>query len=482
MAGHTYICRIDDLGELITKMNKMKNDAQKGGTQSNFDYKPQVIDELKKYAHIKWFLYCDQQEGNTIRLYDKKFRENFPRLFANEHPNHPDYYVILRGNNLGYPNETLKKNIRHFMEERWEKLKDAHQEGLSTNPNSVEVCLSYFEKLNTVKTNGPNGKNEENVSDEIKEKYKELTEETFLEGSFFDTFENLLLEHRQVILEGAPGSGKTFVAENFAEWWTSPKKSAAGPGSRREVIQFHESYGYEDFFQGIKPVLLDREGQKIGPNDTTTPCHEMVYENVPGIFYKFCEEARNNANARFVLIIDEINRGKASRIFGELLYLLEYRDKKIQLASSEPFSIPKNVYIIGTMNTADRSIALVDYALRRRFKFVALHPVCFENGDAPVLRGWLEHNKIEKEKIDYIVKIFCKLNETIVKNVNEHLVVGHSYFMTCKLKENLQDALDEIWDFSIMPLMSEYQPNLSTNDLKKQFGLDVISGNAGVKL
>src|SRR5205823_4473189 len=127
-------------------------------------------------------------------------------------------------------------------------------------------------------------------------------------------------------------------------------------------------------------------------SDTITPVKDMVYRNCGGIFYEFCTAAAKAPDARFVLIIDEINRGKASRIFGELLYLLEYRDQKIQIASGEMFEVPKNVYLIGTMNTADRSIALVDYALRRRFKFVGLRP--YENGDAPVLRRWLKAKSI----------------------------------------------------------------------------------------
>jgi len=454
MAGHAYICRINNLSELINQMERLAKDK--------FSYDKKVIEELNRdqYKRIKWFYYCDQQEGNTIRLYDSKFFEEFRDLYKE-----PGTYVILRGRDLGEPEGTLKKNIRDFLE-HCEELKDTHQEGLSINDPAA--CLKYFEKLN--RPNGPNkggnGKNVKiSIADEIKKRYEKLIEEMYLEASWFYKFENLLLEHRQVILEGPPGSGKTFVAEKFAEWWTKNEKSEPGPGSDYQLIQFHESYGYEDFFQGIKPVL--RNGN-------------IAYENVPGIFHKFCDKARkkNNKNTRFVLIIDEINRGKASRIFGELLYLLEYREKEIQLASGETFSIPENVYIIGTMNTADRSIALVDYALRRRFKFVTLHPC--KNNDAPVLRGWLEHNKIDRS--DDVVKIFCELNRRIIE-VNEHFVVGHSYFMTERfLNESVDGILSDIWEFSIIPLMAEYQPHLSTKELEEQFGLDSVCNKASVKL
>jgi len=175
------------------------------------------------------------------------------------------------------------------------------------------------------------------------------------------------------------------------------------------------------------------------------------------------------------------NRGKASRIFGELLYLLEYRDEKIKLASGEMFEVPKNVYLIGTMNTADRSIALVDYALRRRFKFVGLQP--YKNGDppdAPVLRSWLGAKMIKN--VDHIVKLFCKLNERVAK-VSPHFVVGHSYFMAPRLQGRTQneapedfpdDLLEEIWDFSILPLLSEYEPHLSQEKLTENYGLKAL--------
>ena len=145
------------------------------------------------------------------------------------------------------------------------------------------------------------------------------------------------------------------------------------------------------------------------------------------------------------------------------------------------FEVPRNVYLIGTMNTADRSIALVDYALRRRFKFVGLRP--YHDGDAPVLRSWLKAKSISN--VDQIVKLFCKLNEHISK-VNPHFIVGHSYFMAPHLQRRTQDAapeafspdlLEEIWDFSILPLLSEYEPHRSLNELTKTYGLEALLGS-----
>lgn len=461
MAGYTYVCKIQNLRELIDKMKRLAEGAE--GPRLTFDYDPRVIDELEQAANgrIKWFLYCDQQEGNTIRLYDSKFFESFRHLYKE-----PGTYVILRGEGLGETEGQLKHNIRDLFGEIQKAPRDI-------NTNNPEACLSYFE-------NGEHNNTEIEVPPTEIQRYEELEKKTYLECFWFQSFENLLLEHRQVILEGPPGSGKTFVAEKFAEWWTDSKRSGAGPGSITEVIQFHESYGYEDFFQGIRPVLLDANSKIIPSNDTETHVDKMVYRNVNGVFYNLCEKARDvsDGNTRFVLIIDEINRGKTSRIFGELLYLLEYRDEKIRLASGEDFQIPENVYIIGTMNTADRSIALVDYALRRRFKFVTLRP--WEDNDAPVLRKWLEAKGIGRA--DDIVKIFCELNKRISDEINEQLVVGHSYFMTKKLNDSTRHTLEDVWNYSILPLMEEYQPHLKTKELKDRFGLDAVSEGARVGL
>ena len=160
--------------------------------------------------------------------------------------------------------------------------------------------------------------------------------------SFFADCEHLLETQKQIILQGAPGTGKTFVAEKLATWW-------AGAPERTRTVQFHESYGYENFVKGIKPVYNpDKE--------------ETLFRPTEGVFLSFCDSTRKGSGNRYVLVIDEINRAKVSRVFGELLYLLEYRNRTTMLQSGETFSIPDQLYIIGTMNTADKSIALVDYA------------------------------------------------------------------------------------------------------------------------
>ena len=172
-----------------------------------------------------------------------------------------------------------------------------------------------------------------------------LTEDTFREHWA------VLQDKRQVVLQGPPGTGKTYLAEIYG------RLLVAGDMQRLEVVQFHPSYSYEDFVEGYRPTK--RGGLEVRE----------------GIFKLVCGKARESSEPT-VLIIDEINRGDLSKIFGELLYLLEYRGKQIKLTHNPKltFEIPDNLYLIGTMNTADRSLALIDYALRRRFSFISLEP------------------------------------------------------------------------------------------------------------
>ena len=288
-------------------------------------------------------------------------------------------------------------------------------------------------------------------------RFLELCEFTFLPEAFFADCEKLLETKGQFILQGAPGTGKTYIAEKFAAWW-------AGNTGRVEAVQFHESYGYEDFVQGIRPN-----------SDAKAGGAQFVLED--GRFLKFCESARNNP-VPHVLIIDEINRARTSRVFGELLWLLEYRDKEITLQYGQQFSIPPNVYIIGTMNTVDRSIALVDYALRRRFAFITLWPVV--DGKSVVLNAWLKSRGIANaEEID---RVFVALNTAIAEK-EEALMVGHSYLMVEEAVEAGRfddDLLDFIWRTHILPLVSEYEYQLKSTEIEERYGLAAIRKRAGL--
>lgn len=227
---------------------------------------------------------------------------------------------------------------------------------------------------------------------------------------------------QQVIFQGPPGTGKTFVVERLARLLVSET-----PGFW-DVVQFHPSYGYEDFMQGIRPRIV---------------AGQLTYELESGRFLDFCQRAAKVADsAPCVLIIDEVNRADLARAFGELMYLLEYRDKEIALASGTPFRIPSNVYLIGTMNTADRSIALVDHALRRRFSFIHLGP------DYSVLAAHLARHGLPA---DGLVTTLAAINKIIDDRNYE---IGVSFFM--KDGPHLKAALAEIWRGEIEPYLEEY--------------------------
>ena len=226
---------------------------------------------------------------------------------------------------------------------------------------------------------------------------------------------------KQVIFYGPPGTGKSFVAEKVARYLNRTKDGMV------ETVQFHPAYSYEDFIQGIRPQLAANGG--------------LDYQMREGHFLRFCAEAAQREGT-CVLIIDEINRANLARVFGELMFLLEYRDQEIGLAGGKTLRIPDNVRIVGTMNTADRSIALVDHALRRRFASLKLSP------EYDVLRQYL-HKKVAAFPADNLVKELQRLNGEIN---DPHYEVGISYFMRTDLAEQIGD----IWQMEIEPYLEEY--------------------------
>ena len=224
---------------------------------------------------------------------------------------------------------------------------------------------------------------------------------------------------RQVIVYGPPGTGKTYLAERLA------KHLIGGGNGFLDLVQFHPAYAYEDFIQGIRP-MPGADGQ-------------LDYPLVAGRFLEFCEKARSRIDS-CVLIVDEINRANLARVFGEMMYLLEYRDRVIPLAAGGSLRIPSNVRIIGTMNTADRSIALVDHALRRRFAFLALYP----NYD--VLRRFHEATGFDPESL---IGVLRRLNTQIG---DRHYEVGITFF----LRKDLEPDVEDIWRMEIEPYLEEY--------------------------
>lgn len=237
---------------------------------------------------------------------------------------------------------------------------------------------------------------------------------------------------RQVILGGPPGTGKTFAAERIA-------KFLVGSDDYIEIVQFHPSYGYEDFVEGLRPAPLPNGG--------------FEFIRTPGVIAKLCalidgnDEIEGDDRAR-VLIIDEINRANIARVFGELMYLLEYRDKSIRLMlEDKKFSLPSNLIIIGTMNTSDRSTRSLDIAMRRRFSFFELLP------DVEILRKFYEdsfkNNRIGEE----LFNGFEALNFKLRSDLDKHFMVGHSYFMAPEMDAQ---KLRTIWNQEVFPLIEEY--------------------------
>ncbi len=259
----------------------------------------------------------------------------------------------------------------------------------------------------------------------IQDRYYSLTklaEHTGMSEAILNNWLEALERKNQAILYGPPGTGKTFLAEHIAHHLVS------GGDGFVDLVQFHPAYAYEDFMQGIRP-LTDETGI-------------LKYDVVPGRFLEFCQHAGERQGI-CVLIIDEINRANLARVFGELMYLLEYRDREIPLSiDGERFKIPENVRIIGTMNTADRSIALVDHALRRGFAFIKLQP------DYEILKRYhIRENT--GFPIDSLIQVLLDLNRAI-KDPNYE--IGISYF----LKTDLMNHLESIWKMEIEPYLEEY--------------------------
>lgn len=248
----------------------------------------------------------------------------------------------------------------------------------------------------------------------------QLAEETGFDEAELARWVRAIERKGQAILYGPPGTGKTFVAEKLAA------HLVGGGDGFFDLVQFHPAYAYEDFVQGIRP---QSEGDHLS------------YPIVPGRFLEFCAEA-SQRRERCVLIIDEINRANLSRVFGELMYLLEYRERAIPLAGGGFFKIPANVRLIGTMNTADRSIALVDHALRRRFAFLALYP----NYD--LLRRYHQRQQTGFP-IEGLIGVLQRLNQQIN---DPHYAVGVTFFLT----QHLADELEDIWRMEIEPYLEEY--------------------------
>ena len=257
----------------------------------------------------------------------------------------------------------------------------------------------------------------------------DFLDEVYMTEKRYERLVGVLRNKKNIILQGAPGVGKTFAARRLA-WSMLGEKD----DNCIEFVQFHQNYSYEDFMMGYKPV-------------------EDGFELKYGIFYRFCQKAANQPDKAFFFIIDEINRGNMSKIFGELLMLIEkdYRGTKATLAyNGLSFSVPKNLYIIGMMNTADRSLAMIDYALRRRFSFFEMEPG-FDS------EGFIQYqNSLNNDTLNELISKVKDLNKEIAldKSLSKGFCIGHSYF--CGRDVCTDEWLHSIVDYDILPMLSEY--------------------------
>ncbi len=274
------------------------------------------------------------------------------------------------------------------------------------------------------------------ISDGIqKYDFQNDVDKPFISQANFLQAVSLLKRKKNIILQGAPGVGKTFIARKLAYEIMGEINN-----SQIEMVQFHQSYSYEDFIQGLRPTA------KSG------------FELRNGIFYTFCQRAINQPGKKFFFIIDEINRGNLSKIFGELMMLIESdkRDEKYALKltyaedEEDRFYVPENLHIIGTMNTSDRSLAIIDYALRRRFAFITLKP---DYGIA--FRSFLEFKGVSNRMIEHICFSVTEMNRKIKMDLGEGFQIGYSYFCTYNSGEDEITWWNDVLNFELKPLLEE---------------------------
>lgn len=326
------------------------------------------------------------------------------------------------------------KNIRKM---NWTDKGEWEHPGQAVMKTLTDITsyTDYVEKLNALfadeTVEGP---------EEIEIHYPVYTANDFLNEVYmsetnYQLLVNLLKNKKNIIMQGAPGVGKTFAAKRLAYSMMGVKDP-----NRVMMVQFHQSYSYEDFIEGFRPAATGFELKK-------------------GPFYNFCKKAEDDLENDYYFIIDEINRGNLSKIFGELFMLVENDKRGISLQllySGDKFSVPENVYIIGMMNTADRSLAMLDYALRRRFAFFEFSPAFQTNG----FRKYRQEKN--NKKFDNLINAVEKLNAAIENDetLGRGFRIGHSYFCTDKVIDDMW--LNSVITYEIVPLLNEYwfdEPN-----------------------
>ena len=323
------------------------------------------------------------------------------------------------------------KNIRTV---KWLQISEWEHPGKSVAKRLTDITpyTDYIEKLITIFT--PDELDDVDTQPEVD--YPEYSSADFLSDVYmseqdYETLVNVLKMKKNIILQGAPGVGKTFTAKRLAYSIIGAKNP-----DRVQMIQFHQSYSYEDFIEGYRPT-------------------EKGFTIKKGSFYKFCKLAEDDDENDYFFIIDEINRGNLSKIFGELFMLIEKDKRGIELQllySDENFSVPPNVYIIGMMNTADRSLAMLDYALRRRFSFFTMKPG-FNTIGFQTYQDSLKSDAFKK-----LISCIKQLNSKIAADISlgEGFCIGHSYFCGLTAKTATVRTLTSIIEYELIPLLKEY--------------------------
>lgn len=363
----------------------------------NYNSKPDILNRRMKSEKSIYELL--ESMLSQIIMYPRTEREVF------------NFYNLQVAISLEFE-EILRYSAKHLIQKIAQTFKKLFPLLLIINPlnnNSEILMFQYFSVY------------EKELNTEYQ--LEEISEITGFQTTQLTQWIQAINRKGQTIIQGPPGTGKTFIAEKLA------KHLIGGGEGFSDIIQFHPAYTYEDFIEGIRP---------------TTQNGQLTYSIVPGRFLEFCEKAEVCEDT-CVLIIDEINRANLSQVFGELMYLLDDRQdtaRFITLASGKLFRIPTNVRIIGTMNTADRSIALVDNALRRRFAFIPVYP------NYEVLRQYHQREKTDFP-VDKLTSILKDVNRAIN---NKHYELGISFFLTKTLTEDIKD----IWQMEIEPYLEEY--------------------------
>lgn len=377
----------------------------------------ETIDPSKSYKNAA---YATWQFANDMKPSDIVFAKKGMHLIVGRGIVESDYEYD--------PSRKHYKNIRKV---KWTHKGEWEHPGQAVMKTLTDITSykDYVDKLNAIF--------ESDVIDDVDEQEffyppydaEKFLEEVYMDEENYDTLVALVLNKKNVILQGAPGVGKTFAAKRLAYSIMGVKDP-----NRVMMVQFHQGYSYEDFIMGFRPS-------------------EKGFELKHGAFYNFCKEAEIDSENEYFFIIDEINRGNLSKIFGELFMLIESDKRGVELQllySDEKFSVPSNVYIIGMMNTADRSLAMLDYALRRRFAFYEMKPG-FDSD------GFHEYRiNLASEKFDRLINCVENLNSVIAADdsLGEGFCIGHSYF--CNLKEATDQALSSIVEFELIPLLKEY--------------------------